>query len=83
MTLVRLAVVVAVLGLGAHWWNQRSETAALARVTDSYAFVPVPMPSGSEPDAVLSSSPRRTAPRKAHSGPRRFLRDSPKRAFPM
>lgn len=58
MTFPRLVLIVALLGFGAHWWKQRSEAAAMTRVTDPYGFVPVPMPAGFEnDDSVLIFAP--------------------------
>lgn len=57
MTFARLLIVVAVLGFGVHWWNERSERQAIESVRDEYGFLPVPMPSGAARNTVLIFTP--------------------------
>ena len=54
---LRVLAVVALLGLGAHWWGQRNERMAIDRAMDQSGFLPVPMPAGAERDTVLIFAP--------------------------
>ena len=57
MTILRILVAVAVIGLGVNWWGQRSERNAIQRAMDTNGFLPVPMPAGAEPNTVLIFTP--------------------------
>lgn len=57
MSFFRIVLVVGLLGAGIYWWNQHSEAAAIARVTDSHGFMPVPMPPDAARNAVLIFAP--------------------------
>ena len=57
MTVIRMILVVALLGLIAHWWKRHSEHVSIQRARDQNGFMAVPMPDGAEPNTVLLFAP--------------------------
>jgi hypothetical protein len=57
MSVLRLLLVVAVLGLCVHWWTGRREEKALQAVMSPNGFLPVPMPDGAVRNTVLIFAP--------------------------
>jgi len=57
MTMLRTLIVLGLVGLGVHWWNEHREATALQAVTSPNGFLPVPMPEGTPPNTVLVFAP--------------------------
>jgi hypothetical protein len=57
MTLFRLLIVIALVGVGVHWWQDRSDEQALRALTTSAGFLPVPMPPSAARNTVIVFAP--------------------------